>query len=246
MTSLLFENFAEYSGIRDSRVLALARARADEGLAGRSVWCATASHNSAARARAMRACVPAALDASPIELEPQEPLRRIGERLEAMLARAGGDALDWADAEELAGAMQRAERIVGEAVGSGDVVVLDEPLGVVLAPAVRERGAHAVLEILPGSARRQATVGAAERILRRCGAAVDARVMILRGRGGEGTKRIAALITAEDVVSAKEVTARGSHPDEICWTTVLAEIVELDRTETVGGRVHPRPTVAAR
>jgi hypothetical protein len=246
VTDLLFENFAEYSGTRDSRVLALARARAEDGLAGRSVWCATTSRSSAARARAMRACVPAALDASPIELEPQEPLRQIGARLEAMLGRAGSAALGWADAEELAGAMERAERIVGEAVGSGDVVILDEPLGVVLAPAVRERGAHAVLEILPGSARRQAAVGAAEPILRRCGAAVDARVMILRGRGREDAKRIAALITAEDVVAAKEITARGSHPDEICWTTVLAEIVELDRSETVGGRVHPRPTVAAR
>jgi hypothetical protein len=246
MTSLLFENFAEYSGIRDSRVLALARARAEEGLAGRSVWCATSSRSSVARARAMRACLPAALGASPIELQPQEPLRRIGERLEAILARAAGDALDSADAEELAGVVERGERIVGEAVGSGDVVVLDEPLAVVLAPAVRERGAHAVLEILPGSARRQASVGSAEPILRRCGAAVDARVMVLRGRGREGATRIAAVITAEDVVAAKEITARGSHPDEICWTTVLAEIVELDRSETVGGRVHVRPTVAAR
>lgn len=243
MTSLLFENFAEYSGARDSRVLALARARADEGLAGRSVWSATASRSSAARARELRECVPAALHASPIELAADEPLRRIGERLQAMLAEPGASSvLDRGDAEELAGAMARGERIVGEGVGSGDVVVLDDPLAVVLAPALRERGAHAVLEVQPGSARGRASFGVAEAILRRCGAAVDARVMILRA----GSTRIAALISSEDAVAAKEITARGSQPDQICWTTVLAEIVELDCSETVGGRLHPRPTVAAR
>jgi hypothetical protein len=242
MTSLLFENFAGYSGARDSRVLALARARADEGLAGRSVWCATASRSSVARARELRECVPAALQASPIELAADEPLRRIGERLQAVLAEPGASALDRGDAEELAGAVVRGELIVGDGVGSGDVVVLDDPLAVVLAPALRDRGAHAVLEVRPGSVPGRASLGVAEAILERCGAAVDARVMILRA----GTTRIAALISSEDVVAAKEITARGSQPDQICWTTVLAEIVELDCSETVGGRFHPRPTVAAR
>jgi hypothetical protein len=243
VTSLLFENFAEYSGMRDTRVLALARARADDGLAGRGVWCATALQSSAPRARMLLA----ALHASPIELEADEPLRRIGQRLDPILAGASTDALDAADAEDLAGAMLRSERIVGEAVGSGDVVVLEDPLGVVLAPALRERGAHAILEVRPASsARGRASIGAAEPLLRRCGAAVDARVMVWHGRRRGGDTRILALITSEDVVAAKEITARGSHPDEICWTTVLAEIVELGRLETVGGRLHARPTVAAR
>ncbi len=246
MTSLLFENFAEYSGMRDSRVLALARARADADLAGRSVWCATALPSSAGRARSLPSCVPAALSASPIELPADEPLRRIGQRLEAMLATAGSQALDRADAEELAGAILRSERIVGEQVGSGDVVVLDDPLGVVLAPAVRERGAHAVLEIRSCTARGKASVAAAAPILRRCCSAVDARLMIWRGRGRMGAQRIAALVTSGDVVAAKEITARGAHPEEICWTTMLAEIIELDRSETVGGMLHVRPTVAAR
>jgi hypothetical protein len=246
MTSLLFENFADYSGTRDSRVLALARARAEEGLAGRSVWCATAVRSSDARARALRASVPVALQAGPIELARDEPLRRIGQRLRALLSRRGSDCLDRDDVEDLAGAMLRGEGIVGDAIGSGDVVVLEDPLGVVLAPAVRERGAHAVLEIRPESARGRARARRAEAILSRCGAAVDARVMLCQELGPAGVKRIAAVITSEDVVTAKEITARGPQPDEICWTTVLAEIVELDRSETVGGRMHARPTVAAR
>jgi hypothetical protein len=246
MTSLLFENFAEYSGTRDSRVLALARARADEGLAGRSVWCAAASRSSRVRTRALLTCLPAARQAGRIELASDEPLRQIGERLEAMLAGAVAQRPDWDDAEELARAMQRGEVIVGETVAPGDVVVLDDPLSVVLAPALRERGAHAVLEIRPGSARRRASVSRAEPILRRCSGAVDARVMTWRELGRTGAKRIAALITSEDAVAAKEITARGAHPDEICWTTMLAEIVELDRSETVGGRHHARPSVAVR
>jgi hypothetical protein len=245
MTDLLFENFAEYSGTRDSRVLALARARAEEGLAGRGVWWAMAL-GSAARAHAVRECMPATSHAGLVELAPEEPLRRIAQRLDAMLRRAGTEALDQADADELSGAILRSEGIVGDEVGSGDVVVLDDPLGVVLAPALRERGAHAVLEIRPGSLRSRASVGAAAPVLHRCGAAVDTRVMIWRERGRSGAKRVAALISSGDVVAAKEITARGSHPDEICWTTMLAEIVELDRSETVGGRMHARPTVAAR
>jgi hypothetical protein len=70
--------------------------------------------------------------------------------------------------------------------------------------------------------------------------------MVWRERGRAGAKRIAALITSGDVVAAKEITARGSHPDEICWTTMLAEIVERNHGETVGGRRHVRPTIAPR
>jgi hypothetical protein len=227
-------------------VLALARARADEGLAGRCVWCAMALDSSSNRAQSLPASVPAARRAGRLELGPEEPLRRIARRLEALLARGGADGLDRADADELSDAILRGERIVGEEVGSGDVVVLDDPLGLVLAPALRERGAHAVLDVRPGSARGRAAVGAAAPVLRRCGGALDARVMIWREPGRAGAKRIAALITSGDVVAAKEITARGSHPDEICWTTMLAEIVELNHGETVGGRMHVRPTVAAR
>jgi hypothetical protein len=246
VTSLLFENFADYSGTRDSRVLALARARADEDLAGRSVWCATPMRSSSERARALRASVPAALRAGPIELESDEPLRQIGRRLAALLSRSGGEPLDRADADELGAAMLRGDRIVGEMVSAGDVVVLEDPLGVVLAPALRERGAHAVLELRPESARGRRRIGAAEGIMRRCDTAVDARVMVWQERGRMGIKRIASVITSEGLVAAKEITARGAHPEEICWTTILAEIVELDRSETVGGMLHARPSVPAR
>ncbi|HEY4428558.1 MAG TPA: hypothetical protein VGN08_10175, partial [Solirubrobacteraceae bacterium] len=175
MTSLLFENFAEYSGSRDSRVLALARARAEDGLAGRAVWCATAIQGSSARARALRAYVPPALGPEPIELPVDDPLRRIGQRLRALLSRSSGERLDRSDAEQLAQVMQRGERLVGDAVAAGDVVVLEDPLGILLAPAVRERGAHAVLEIRPHSARGRSGMGPGERVLSGCDAALDAR-----------------------------------------------------------------------
>jgi hypothetical protein len=246
MTSLLFENFAEYSGTRDQRVLSLARSRADDRLAGRTVWCARTLGTSAPRAQALGALLPAVLQSRPIELASEEPLRRIGQRLRALLSRRGTEALDRSDAEDLASAMLQGERIVGDAVGSGDVVVLEDPLSIVLAPAVRERGAHAVLEIRPASARGRGRSGPAERILRRCDPAVDARVMIWNESGPAGVKRIAAVITSEDVIAAKEITARGSQPEDICWATMLAEVVELDRSETVGGMLHARPTVAVR
>jgi hypothetical protein len=245
MSDLLFENFADYSGTRDSRVLALARARADESLAGRCVWW-VALESSAARTQALPESVPAARHAGLLELAPGEPLRRIARRLEALLKRRGSDALDREDAHELADAVLRGEQIVGHAVGSGDLVLLDDPLGLVLAPAVRERGAHAVLEVRPGSARARASVGAAAPVLALCGGALEARVMVWQERGRAGARRIAELVTSGDVVAAKEITARGAHPDEICWTTMLAEIAELNHSETVGGRMHVRPTVAAR
>jgi hypothetical protein len=48
------------------------------------------------------------------------------------------------------------------------------------------------------------------------------------------------------MVSAKEL-----HPDEhlggdeLCWHCLLAEVVRVGRYESVGGTLHPRPTVAA-
>jgi hypothetical protein len=246
VTSLLFENFADYSGTRDSRVFALARARAEADLAGRSVWCATAIGGSSAGASALRGCVPGALGAEPIELAKDEPLRRIAQRLRALLSRRGDERLDRADAEDLEDVVLRGERIVGDAVGAGDVVVLEDPLGVLLAPALRERGAHAVLEVRPGSSRGRRGTGPGERVLRGCDAALEARVMIWLEHGRAGVKRIATAVTSEDVATLKEITAPGSEPDQICWTTILAEIVELDRIETVGGMLHVRPTVAAR
>lgn len=246
MTSLLFENFADYSGTRDTRVLDLALARADDGLAGHGVWCATALRASSASAQELGARLPAAVRAEPIDLPADEPLRRIGQRLSALLSRRTGERLDRADAEELAGVVQRGEGIVGDAIMAGDVVVLEDPLGILLAPALRERGAHAVLEIRPESSRRRVGLGPAERVVRDCAAAVDARVMLWHEHGPAGVKRVAAALTSEDVAAPKEITARGAQPDQICWTTILAEIVELDRIETVGGMLHARPTVAAR
>jgi hypothetical protein len=80
--------------------------------------------------------------------------------------------------------------------------------------------------------------------------ALDAYVAAWRSErtGSRGGPALAAYISASGVVSAKAVDATG--PDqraaEICWTTLLADVVRDDRAERVGGTVQARPSVAAR
>jgi hypothetical protein len=131
---------------------------------------------------------------------------------------------------------------------------LPEPL---VAPAIRERGAHAVWRTSIG--RWEGNAAAAWSFLHDSRPALDAYVTAWRsgstpGPGRAGAQRrsgIAAYIGASAVVSAKEVDTSGaggsgSGYEEIGWTTLLADVVRGDRAERVGGTVHARPSVAAR
>jgi hypothetical protein len=109
-------------------------------------------------------------------------------------------------------------------VNAGDLVFLHDPGTTRLAQLAREQGAHVVCLLdaddLPARS-----------------AAVDAYVMAWSGR-------VAAVMPAPCLMSLKEVERR--LYEDLGWGSLLADIVHSDRDERVGGRLHPRPSVAAR
>lgn len=109
-------------------------------------------------------------------------------------------------------------------VAPDDVVVMDErdPL----AQEVRERGAHAVVRVraMPG----------------RPAAAVDAYLYVWSDRGDLAC-RISAVMPRAGRVAEKDMRAAD---DELAWGSLLADIVDSDRQERVGGRRGARPAVA--
>jgi hypothetical protein len=110
-------------------------------------------------------------------------------------------------------------------VGPDDIVVLDRAP---LAPAVRERGAHAVMRIreLPDAP----TAG------------VDAYVIGWIGAGPLAC-HLAAVMPHAGMVAEKDM---GVPSDPLGWGSLLADVVHADRDERVGGRRHVRPAVAVR
>jgi hypothetical protein len=104
-----------------------------------------------------------------------------------------------------------------------DVVVLRERPEPDLMQALRELGAHVVWHI--------------ERRPPEPARAVDAYVMTW-------DHGFAALMPCAGILVAKDLDAR--LDDELGWTSLLADVVHSDREETVGGRRHVRPLVAAR
>jgi hypothetical protein len=231
VTRLVIERFRSPAGRRDERVLELRRCRADDTLAGRTVWCATALP----AAREIADDLRSRLDApgGRLDVPGVEPLLVLAERLDAML-HGHPDAPGRGEAELAAGVHADGDDLVGSGVRPGDIVVLCDPLTAMLAEAIRERGAHAVWQVHPESA------PAARSALDFLGphtVGVDAYVVATGGQ-------LAALIPTAGVVAAKEVDDDSYTGD--CWTCVLADVVGVDRGDAVGGTLHPRPVVAAR
>ena len=138
-------------------------------------------------------------------------------------ARAGAlrSALDRVRALDVAGEDELSP------VGRADVVVAHDPIAAGLAEAIRERGAHVIVDAEGAAARSPA---------------VHAYVIAWLAPGALG---VAAVIPAAGGVAAKEVE-RGRGDRALAWSTLLADILSADAGETVGGRFHPRPAVAAR
>ena len=62
-------------------------------------------------------------------------------------------------------------------------------------------------------------------------------------------EHIAAALPSPAVLAAKEVPASGMDAQSLHnrgWSTLLADIVDRDRGESVGGTRHARPAVPAR
>jgi hypothetical protein len=253
----MIERFAVTSGARDRRVLEWARESSDHALAGRTVWSVSALPDGRAAARSLRRCLasPASTAGSPqapgwLEIEGDERLTAVARRLERMLAGAASPRpLGPADEHLYARGLPQGDAAVA-VVAPGDVVVLHDALTALLAESVRARGAHAVWHVRPAGARRRPGVSEASSFLRRHTPAVDARVMAWRQPGPRGTptERIAALMPCAGLMAACEIASGEPAPEprRVGWRSVLAEVIQGDRDEVVGGTLHARPAVAAR
>jgi hypothetical protein len=255
VTSFVIEQFHTPDTDRRARRLDSVRRRAADQLAGRSVWCIAAAPTAQA-ADALEHCLDGIRDQGVAPrrtlLQLREPLIGLMERLDAMLRGVTllGPALGAGEEDTFRKGRQDGDALLPGEVRPGDVVVLHDPIAAALAPAIRERGAHAVWRTSIG--RWEGNAAAAWRFLHRPSPALDAYVTAWRSGSTASAERagIAAYIAASAVVSAKEVDAGGaggaeSGYEEIGWTTLLADVVRDDRAERVGGTVHARPSVAA-
>lgn len=250
MTSLVTERFGAPSSVRENRVADFARRRAVDQLAGRTVWCASALPEGRSRARRLRASLRWAHDdgvvTRELEVTGTAELRDVASVLEAMLAGAGASRPPGpAEREVYASDSGSGEARLGSEVRPGDVVVLHDAMTAALVTAVRERGAHAVWHDQPRRVRRTGPSAEAMRFLRAYLAATDAYLVTWRQAAARGrlAHEIAALMPSPDVLSAKEIGERTEG--ELAWGSLIADVVEDDRGERVGGMRHVRPVVAA-
>jgi hypothetical protein len=254
VTSLVIEQFHTPDTHRTERRLESARRRAAEQLAGRSVWFMAAAPTEDKAADALESCLCAVRDQGVAShrtvLRVGEPLRGLMERLDAMLRGVTvlEPVLGPVEEDAYVKGTHDGDALVPGEVQAGDVVVIHDPIAAALAPAIRERGAHAIWSASIG--RWEGNAAAAWRFLHRGRSALDAYLMSWRSGPGAlvGRARIAAYISAPGVVSAKELDASRLGPsyEEIGWTVLLADVVRDDRAERVGGTVHARPSVPAR
>lgn len=263
MTSVMIQHVAAPSSARDARRFARTRARAVDGLAGRTVWCTTALPAGQASARSLRACLGSGGDvtAGALDVAAGEPLRDVAQRLDDILRLAVAEAspirsrratsLGPAERDVYAQAQREGEAMLGATVAPDDVVVLHDALTAVLAQAVRERGAHVVWDVMLGAAPGHATAHDVWTFLRPYTSPIDAFVMSWTEADPRGrpVEHIAAVMPSADVVATKEIPtgdAGGEPCQTVGWSSVLADVVHQDRGEHVGGRLHARPAVAVR
>jgi hypothetical protein len=254
VSTLVTQRFGAPTSARGARAQDFARSRAVDELAGRTVWCATALPDGEATARELQASLGWAgadgVAAGWLDVGGEEPLREAAQRLDTGLAgtaAAAGWPFGAQERDCYADGVDSGESLVGDGVRADDVVVLYDALTTVLVQAIRERGAHAVWHVRIPPGEHAAAVDDALGFLHDYTNGVGAYVLSWTERAGAGPAehRIAALIPALGVVSDKHAAPEPAA-DELAWGCVLGEIVHADRGEMVGGRMHARPTVAAR
>jgi hypothetical protein len=254
VTSLTIDHLDPPSTVRRMRAVEAVRRRALDELSGRTVWCASALPDRSASARRLRASLQwgggGGLRCGVLEVDADERLRHLAQRLEAMLEGASPSRLGDAERELCSEGVRGSEDLVG-AVSPDDVVVVHDALTALLAEALRERGAHAVWHVSSPPTPSRPTAAAARSFLHRYTSRMDAYVMTWSPydrRPRAVIERIAALMPSTDAVTAKDIPASyaGGEPRLLGWSTVLADVVHGDREETVGGTRHPRPTVPVR
>jgi hypothetical protein len=225
VTTLVIEQFAAPESARAIRRLELTRRRAAEELAGRTVWCVSSVRAGRRAADALR--------------------RRLRTLPDDGLASRG---IRMREGQTLTRVTENGDELLGSEVRAGDVVVLHDPIAAALADAVRARGAHAIWWL---PVERLADAADEAWVLAHCTPPrVDAYVTAWHRSvpGGADRASVAAFMSGPDVVYAKELAAEGADRGygQLGWTSLLAEVVCEDHDEHVGGRLHPRPSVAPR
>jgi hypothetical protein len=253
VTTLEIERFPPPNTRLGVRTVDWMRLRAAEQLEGKPVWCIAVAPTEAAAADALarRLLAVREIGIAPrrATLEPGQPLIGLLERLDAMLRGVTmlAPAFGRDDEDAYSTGRQQADALIPGEVRAGDVVVLHDPIAAALAPAIRERGAHAVWQ--PSIGRWEGNAVAAWRFLHRTRPALDAYLTGWRPARSEslGRTAVAAYISSRRVLAAKEAEAADpDQPDEnLVWTTALADVVMDDRAERVGGKLHARPSIPA-
>jgi hypothetical protein len=138
--------------------------------------------------------------------------------------------------------------LVGGGVRADDVVVLHDALAATLVGPIRERGAHTVWHVQIAGPAGGRLVSEALRFMREYTSGVDAYLLTWDEDAGHGVvaHEIGALMPSVGVLAAKDVVGAGESSADLAWGCLLADVVHGDRWESVGGRVHVRPVVAAR
>jgi hypothetical protein len=235
MATLIVERLGAPPSDRDARMMELVRRRAAEELAGRTVWCAAAMPAGRRDARVLRDRLgrAGAVRADTLDARVQERALDAAETVDSMLTGSGPPAEGLGPTEREAYTGVSGEDALAARVRPGDVVVLHDALSPALARGMREHGAHIVWSVrrTPG-ARASEAWAFLEDLL----PAVDAYLVV-------EPDRITAVIPAHGAVAAMVAPAQDHGWG---WTGALAEVVQADRDDTVGGTLHARPAIAVR
>jgi hypothetical protein len=244
---------------RDARVLTWVRDRAIDRLGGRTVWCVAALPGRRSAARETNAHLEWARDGGVAtgaqEIATARDARPLAERLDALLRGAAAAAgLGPSDRLAFAEAVDDGDQWVRDHVAPGDIVILHDAVTVALTESVRARGGHAVWHLGIARTARAAAVAHALGFLQRYAAPGDAYVVSWSQPATDGrlVGSVAAMLPAPGVVATTELlvedsrSGSGSRWYDDGWAGALGSVVELDRRESVGGRLHARPAVAAR
>ena len=264
MPSVVIDRLEPPSSARRARTSDLARARAADRLGGRTVWCATALPAGRGAAHTLRGCLTAdgCVVAEELEIKPAEPFRALAAQLDQALrlasataspSRIGGEPGRFGRRKqaEYAEGARDGEALAGDRVEPGDVVVLHDALTTALGEPLRGRGAHVVWDVPLGTAPAGVAVAATWEFLHAHARAIDAVVLSWTDPEGRarGVEHIAAAMPSPALLATKEVPASGADAQRLHnrgWSTLLADIVDRDRGESVGGTRHARPAVPAR
>jgi len=251
MATLRTDRIGPPSGLHDRRVLSWLRSRGSDALGGHAVFCAAALPGGHAAGRRLGELLPRDVDLFHLAVEPSDPPAELARQLDAMLAGVSpARSLGAAAREEFLRGAELVEPTLGAGVRPGDVVVLHDSFAFSLAPALRDRGAHAVWHLRRATGSQAPHVSEALDFLDRAGGgAVDA-VVIDEWMDDDGPARVAALVPAARLLDIREVSpgrdAVRAERLALAWISLLGDILEEDRADHVGGTIHVRPIVAAR